>query len=81
MAKKLPRKLHLWKCYHVNFLDHCCGQKKLMECEVVGWLTKINDDSLVFSHWLVVNDHEAKVDNLEHTTLARNLITSLKLLF
>lgn len=83
MAKKLSRntKLKIWSCYHITFLDHCCNDDKLTQCEVVGWLTKENPDSYVFSHWIVSNDDNARVHNLEHTTLAKKLIVSIRKLF
>jgi len=81
MAKKSHRKLKMWNCYHIKFLDHCCGYKKLMECSVVGWLTSETENSYTFSHWIVDNDPDAKVDNLEPTTLAKELIISAKKLF
>lgn len=74
MKKKLPLK-------YIKFWDHFAGSRKIVSCEVVGWVLEEDDKQIVLSWWVSGCEDDGDFDNnLEPFAIIKSTIIKEKLL-
>ena len=61
--------------YKIEFWDHSIGDCGIMKCEVVGWITAIDELSVTLTTWQCKTDCQRTwMDNLEPVSLVKTAI-------
>lgn len=69
--------------YYVKFWDHCKNHKKIVECELVGWIVSQDKKSITFAWWKTLfddeKDNQEVIDNnMEIVSIVRKAIIKKK---
>lgn len=67
--------------YYLQFLDHVKDSKMWVNCEVIGWVVKEDEHSVVIAYWRTEsNDDIDGEENSEYMTILKKVIKKAKLI-
>lgn len=79
MGCYMKRKLKKHSLYSVDFLDHTAGIDHDINIRICAFFVKENQESYVFSPWLVQHDDQSIVENnYEYITIVKSCIRKIK---